>query len=437
MKRQLINTAALLKICGICIFDMAPRRRRATMTRRNLRALVLPALFVLVAICAQAQAQRPFASSSFVFVHNNADADNAHAFKASDFTFVDADGGTLTLDSVIVETLPALGTLRVGSAALIDDGSANDNVPYTVAAASIGDLTWYPPTGAAAKNSYASFKFNVAAGGASSPFSGANMFIHLLEGVQMPATGMPELLATGAGELFDEDTRILVNSYGTIMDPNGRPRRIEDPTYAWQQSATQGGPYANIPGTGGTGPNARLLTPAQEHVGLYLRVCLTFDDLLGHEETVCTEGTRVSNISDAPVGRSTIVKVANTARSARPHRFSRSNFPISDEDGDTINGIRITSLPTAGTLVLAGGTGPAIVAGAALTLTELDDLAYYPDDGAPVGAGYAAFTYRVRDTGADGPATEASRDATLTIDLVEGPSNLNLRLRLFLEGPLR
>ncbi len=427
------------------IFDTARRRRGATMTRFSLRALVLLAL---VAICAQAQAQRPSASHSAVYVKNNATADSPHAFKESDFLFANADSGALTLNSISIETLPALGALRVGSTALIDDDSAADNVPYTLAASSINTLTWYPPAGAAAKDSYAWFTFNVTAGGVASPFSAATMNINLLESVQMPATGMPELIAASAGELYDEDILILVNTIGTIMDPNGAPSGLSRLLHTWQQSAAQDGPYFDIPGVGGTANQERNFAPTQAQAGMYVRVCITFDDRLGHEETVCTDGGLIRNVSDAPTGGPSTVSVPNNADSARPHRFARGDFPITaDEDGDTINGIRIITTPTAGTLVLVGDADTTIAADTPLSLAQLDTLAYYPADGAPVGESYATFRYRVRDTGADAPsptqtnptpapANEATADATLTINLVES-TDLFLRLRLFLEGPLR
>jgi hypothetical protein len=75
-------------------------------------------------------------------------------FGAADFGFADPiDSPANLLANVIITSLPAAGTLRLG-------GVAQTNVPFTVAAGSLATLTFVPAANAAGNN-YASFSFRV------------------------------------------------------------------------------------------------------------------------------------------------------------------------------------------------------------------------------------------------------------------------------------
>ena len=89
--------------------------------------------------------------------------DRAYAFKAGDFGFADQDAGD-RLEVVTVETLPAAGALRVGSAEILAG-----ELPREVGRAVIdrGGLTFLPAPDASGKD-YASFTFKVSDGIAAS-----------------------------------------------------------------------------------------------------------------------------------------------------------------------------------------------------------------------------------------------------------------------------
>ena len=371
-----------------------------------------------------------------LWVLHNATADSPYTFKAADFKFTDPDGDELA--SITIKTLPSLGTLRVGRSAA--------TVGQNVAAASIGTITYYPASGQRAQVDYTTFTYSVTAGNEES--GTGTVTIHLRASEQVPATGTPVI----ADEDFDFTDKSTINE-DALYTASLRPHLAENVqdlnggislgtlNWEWQQSATQDGTYTEITEVGILSLTGATFIPRHPHVGQYVRVCATFMDEHsppGSEER-CSPGALVLDVSDRPVGSDSTVGVPSTASSTAPHRFSRADFPLTDEDGDTINGIRITALPAKGTLVLVGDSSTTIAIDTELTLAQLDTLAYYPDASAPVGVNYATFTYRVRDTGdvsttvtickygdasfsatcvpVAGSTNEAAADSTITIDI--------------------
>ena len=234
-------------------------------------------------------------------------------------------------------------------------------------------------------------------------------------------TGTLNITANSAtATTWAEDNHIIA-TFGTVTDPDGID--TDSISWKWQQAA----PVNDAPPADDSeswndisGATGIIFTPLQAHVGNYVRACVTFADEYSTPETstICTRNKLVVNVSDAPTGRDTTVAVPTTASSSEPHRFALSDFPIEDEDGDSLDGIRIATLPTAGTLTVVGSTinyGP----GAQLSLEDLQNLAYYPDDNPTPSETYDSFTYRVRDNG-NGALRTAMQAVTLTINLFVG-----------------
>ncbi len=235
----------------------------------------------------------------------------------------------------------------------------------------------------------------------------------------MTAADNTNLTTTGPNE-----DSALTAVQGMIGDADGITTFT--PTWQWSVADTGGGAYANI-----TTATAATFTPLQEHVGKFIRVCAAFADDGGNNETRCwTSVAAVANVADRPVGGDSAIMVPDNASSAAPYLFARADFPFSDEDGNTLDGIYIVSVPTRGILADAFLDGSSlsthctanprcIRANNFLDVTEVDYLAYYPDANPAVGAGYATFTYRVRDNGGRATrADEAAEAATLTIDII-------------------
>ncbi|MHA6478870.1 retention module-containing protein [Stutzerimonas sp. KH-1] len=98
----------------------------------------------------------------------------------------------------------------------------------------------------------------------------------------------------------------------------------------------------------------------------------------------------VAAVNDAPTGTDATVSLVEDG----PVQFSAANFGFNDPDaGDSLQAIRIDSLPGAGALQL---NGTAVTAGQVIAATDLDKLTYTPgQDGA--GSQYATLTFSVSD----------------------------------------
>ncbi|MGQ0667284.1 MAG: DUF4347 domain-containing protein [Nitrospiraceae bacterium] len=117
----------------------------------------------------------------------------------------------------------------------------------------------------------------------------------------------------------------------------------------------------------------------------------------------------VTPVNDAPVGTDVTVTTAEDT----PHTFTGLNFGFTDVDaGDSLSAVRIDTLPGAGTLTLFGA---AVTAGDVILVTDITagNLVFTPAPNAN-GAGYASFTFSVRD---QANAFDAAPN-TMTIDVM-------------------
>ena len=101
-----------------------------------------------------------------------------------------------------------------------------------------------------------------------------------------------------------------------------------------------------------------------------------------------------------------------TAREDTPYAFAAASFGYVGDDGDALSSVKITGLPTAGTLKLDGTTIASGVLPKTVAAAHLDarKLTYTPPLNAN-GAGYASFTFKVNDGTAD------SAQHTITINV--------------------
>ena len=191
----------------------------------------------------------------------------------------------------------------------------------------------------------------------------------------------------------------------------------------WQwQHAGSDGTYSDIAGS-----TESTFTPLQEHVGRFVRVCVEFMDLFatedgapapGPEGPLCSEPLQmITNVNDAPTSMNASVDAFTIATALEPYRFSAGVFPFTDEDAgatpplpnSTLAGITIEETVTAGTLMRGAD---AVTDNTMVTLAELPDLIFYPQEGTEATANYTRFTFRV----SDGALTSGS--FTMTINIV-------------------
>jgi hypothetical protein len=99
-----------------------------------------------------------------------------------------------------------------------------------------------------------------------------------------------------------------------------------------------------------------------------------------------------------------------TTQLNEPHAFAASEFPFTDVDGDTLQSVRLLSLPEIGTLEL---DGEAVTNGQVIPGAELGLLVFTPEQD-QFGTPYASFDFRVSDGNLFNPVTH-----TMTIEVLE------------------
>ncbi len=254
-----------------------------------------------------------------------------------------------------------------------------------------------------------------------------------------PATGQPAVTYAGNISAPTEDFAITANK-GNIEDPDNTPTTdLGSITWIWSQADTHGGAYTAVTGAS-TGPVA-IFTPRQAHAGKFLQVCASFDDDDGNAEQRCLQiAAAVVDVDGRPVALNHTIHIpAGTAR----YRFKAADFPFEDEDGDSfLNSIYIESLPANGTLEYSATVLDDVILslarnsnnglGAHVDTDSFPSFVYNLPDTATPNPNYASFRYRVI-TGTLSRPQYSNNIATITL----APPAVRLRLRLFLEGPLR
>ena len=158
--------------------------------------------------------------------------------------------------------------------------------------------------------------------------------------------------------------------------------------------------------------NSDTFTPDDGQVGKNLRVVATFEDDQGNLESitnvVAVGLNGVINVNDAPSSSTQEV----TVNEGGAYAFTVADFGFTDPDaGDSLKEVVINSLPTAGTLTLAGN---AVNAGDSILAAQIPDLEFTPAANAN-GADYASFDFTVRD---QSDASSASHKMWVNVNAV-------------------
>ena len=281
----------------------------------------------------------PVALATGVSVTVERTAEDAHAFRLADFRYEDEDEDNLV--SIIIETVPTAGTMRVGTTEV-----ATGNVPYTVLVVNVGTITFYPEAGQDPTDTsdltanYATFTFKVVDDGmdpdanTNTESAAATISIRLTTATQMDASGMPTVTpAPHATDGWAEDAELTAALTG-VVEPNG----IDEASVEWQwQSAAA--PASGTPAAAAWSDIAdatdTTFTPLQAHVGMHIRACVSFRDqhaTPAEEGPLCSTSAQVSNVNDAPTSAMATVNAFTVATADSPFRFSADHFPFMDED---------------------------------------------------------------------------------------------------------
>ena len=339
----------------------------------------------------------------------------SYTFSADDFPFTDEDGHAL-FRIVIGSSVPAAGAFSLSGTTV----SPSLSIPPARLDARL--LTYTPPADAtAAMAGYASFNFTVRTGGSVFNVKSSatrTMTIDLVPTTPSAATGAPTVTAA-TGTAHNEDVE-LTAAIGTVADTNGIPTHTR--TWQWQSApAPATGTPAASAYTDIAGATAVTFTPMQAHVGLYIRVCLSFTDGTGTAEMRCSAGTIITNVNDAPVAAEnppayTATNMPGSADTVVIHPAAfQAAYTDPDGDLDMLAAVNITTLPADGSLRL-GGT--AVTTGQAITITANEFmgglLTFTPTDAATEST---TLGFSLTDSGT--PAI-TSNTATITINLQLG-----------------
>ncbi|WP_326540719.1 cadherin domain-containing protein, partial [Pseudorhodoferax sp.] len=130
-----------------------------------------------------------------------------------------------------------------------------------------------------------------------------------------------------------------------------------------------------------------------------------------------TRDVGLTAVNDAPTGTDKTV----TAQEDGFYTFSAADFGFSDVDGDTLQAVRITTLPGVGSLTLGG---VAVSAGQTVAVADIaaGNLRFTPVADAN-GTPYTSFTFQVQDDGgtANSGADTDATPRTMTVDIT--PAN--------------
>src|SRR4051794_20169917 len=124
----------------------------------------------------------------------------------------------------------------------------------------------------------------------------------------------------------------------------------------------------------------------------------------------------VTSVNDAPAGTNNTV----TTNEDTQYTFGAADFGFTDPNdspANALNAVKITTVPGAGSLTLAG---VAVTAGQSITGADITngDLKFAPASNAN-GAGYASFTFQVQDDGgtANGGVDLDQSPKTITVNV--------------------
>jgi len=361
------------------------------------------------------------------------DEDVAYTFSAASFGFSDVnDSPANSLDSVIITTLPASGTLALSGTAV--------TLGQVVSAAQFGNLTFTPAANEFGTG-YASFTFQVRDDGGTSnggvdTDQSANTITFNVTEVNDAPDGADVTISIGedashtftpANFGFSDVSDTPADTFVSVMIttlPTAGTLTLGGTAVTLGQNITVAQipnlvftPVANANGAGyatmtfqvrdnGTTANGGVDTDPVANT-------ITFD---------------VTSINDAPDGADNTV----TTNEDVPFTFSEANFgltDVNDSPANTLQSVIIDTLPAAGTLALSG---TAVGLGQEITAAQIPNLVFTPVTGAN-GSNYASFTFSVRDNGgtSDGGVNLDTVANVMTIDVTalnDAPAGADITL---------
>ncbi len=321
--------------------------------------------------------------------------DTPFAFGAGNFPFSDVDAGD-TLQSVKILSLPSVGSLTLGGVAV----TINQVIPT----ASLGTLVFAPVLNANG-SPYTTFNFQVSDGSA---FSGsATMTINVTPVADPPTTSnnsvttpedVPFTFASGSFPFSDVDAGDTLQSVRISALPSVGSLTLGGVAVTLNQEI----PTASL--------NTLVFTPAANANG---SPYTTFGFQVGDGSFFSGSATMTINVTPVADPPTTADNSVTTPEDT-PIAFTSGSFPFSDVDaGDTLQSVKITSLPSVGSLTLGG---VAVSVNQVIPTASLGTLVFTPvfdGNGSP----YTTFNFQV----SDGSAFSGSSTMTINVTPVVDP----------------
>ncbi|MHA8050258.1 cadherin domain-containing protein, partial [Aquirufa sp. ROCK-SH2] len=316
--------------------------------------------------------------------------DGSKTFSSTDFGFTDADGNSLL--AVKISTLPALGTLKLNNV----DVTLGQIIPL----GNISTLV-YTPVANANGTPYTTFTFQVQDNGGT----------------------------TNGGVDLDQSPNTITFNVTAINDaPSGTDKTItfnEDATYTFTSSDfgfsdTDGNSLlavkiSTLPAAGTLKLNANPVT-AGDFISAANITNLTYQAVANANGTAYSSFTfqvqdnggtsnggidldqspntitfDVNSVNDAPAGTDKSITINEDAS----HTFASTDFGFTDADGNSLLAVKITSLPSTGTLKL---NNVDVSTAQFIAVADISTLVYTPVANAN-GSPYSTFTFQVQDNG--------------------------------------
>jgi hypothetical protein len=356
-------------------------------------------------------------------------------FAGSDFVFSDIDGDNLA--QVKISSLPANGTLKYDGVAITQE---QVTAGFEVSAANLGLLTFVPDMNTSG-SPYTSFTFQVrddggtANGGIDLDPTPNRISINVLDvpkvsnapagrdtTVTILEDGVKKFQASDFG-FSDIDGNSLSAIKINSLPANGTLKY--DGVAITQEQVTAGFEVlAGIPGVQDLYLGLLTFVPAANANGNnYASFSFQVRDNGGTanggidlDPTPNTITFNVTTVNDAPAGTDAMVTMLEDSVKT----FTTSDFGFSDVDGNSLAAVKISSLPTNGTLRYNGTalTQTQVTTGFEVATANLGLLAFSPVANA-YGNSYAAFNFQVRDDGGT---------ANGGVDLDQSPNTLTFNV---------
>ncbi|HRI93307.1 MAG TPA: DUF4347 domain-containing protein, partial [Accumulibacter sp.] len=387
--------------------------------------------------------------------------DTAYTFSAADFGFSDSnDSPAHNFTALRIGSLPVAGTLSN------DVGAVGIGQSIAVADLIAGKLKFTPAANANGTG-YASFTFQVqddggtANGGVDLDPTPNTLTVNVSAVNDAPVlTGSNDLNAIDEDPASNDGTLVSALIAGRVSDVDSGAFSgiaviaVDDSHGRWQYTTNGGGSWIDFgtPSAPSVGAARLLAANASTSVrfvpdanwngsvagGLTFRAWDQSSGTAGatadtssnggssaFSTTTASAGISVTSVNDAPAGTDrTVTTLEDTA-----YTFSVADFGFSDANdspANNFNAVRISSLPVAGTLT---NNGAAVSSGQVIVVADISNgkLKFTPAADAN-GAGYASFTFRVRDDGgtANGGVRLDPTPRTMTIDVTatnDAPQN--------------